>query len=44
MVFYLREGLLVVVFEVFGVNVKVIVVGGEGLRALSDAGHELLDL
>jgi len=41
---HLGEGLLPVVLEELGVDVQVVVVGGEGLGALGDAGHELLDL
>lgn len=41
---YLGERLLVVIFEVLGINVEMIVVGGEGLRALCNTGNKLLHL
>lgn len=44
MLMYLGERLLVVIFEVFGIDVEMIVVGGERLRALGNAGNKLLHL
>lgn len=40
----LSEGLLPVVLEVPGVNVEVVLVDGERLRALGNARHKLLHL
>lgn len=39
---YLCKGLLAIVLQVLGVDVEVIVVDGERLRALGDARHKLL--
>lgn len=41
---YLGEGLLVVVFQLQGVNVELVLVGGEGVVVLGLHGEELLDL
>lgn len=44
MVRYLSEGLLVVIFEMLGIDVEMIVVRGEGLRALGNTGNKLFHL
>ena len=41
---YLSEGFLSVIFEVFRVHVEVVLIDGEWLGALSDAGYKLLHL
>lgn len=41
---YLGKRLLVVIFEVFGIDIEMIVVGGERLRALGNTGNKLLHL
>ncbi len=44
MLMYLGERLLAVIFEVFGIDIEMIVVGGERLRALGNTGNKLLHL
>lgn len=44
MLIYLGERLLAVIFEVFGIDIEMIVVGGERLRALGNTGNKLLHL
>lgn len=41
---YLSKTFLSVVFEVFGVDVEVVVIDGKRLGALCNAGHKLLHL
>lgn len=41
---HLGEALLVVVFELQGVDVELVLVGGEGVVVLGLLGEELLDL
>ncbi len=44
MLTYLGERLLAVIFEVFGIDIEMIVVGSERLRALGNTGNKLLHL
>ena len=39
---YLSEGFLPVIFQVFGVDIEVVVVDSEGLGTLSDTRNKLL--
>lgn len=39
---YLSEGFLSVIFQVFGIDVEMVLVNGEGLGAFGNAGDKLL--